>query len=160
MAQLWLIKQQVKANKWRFTTDDDNVLITSFSHVFKDEIKQKKAYHFICKLDKALSRQDAFTEYVNSIKNLEDWAERNKIEYSNLHEVAKLFLQKQLDHHEFTKHYTPLGEVYREYAKNPIGQPIGMMDRGHRIVDVVTDMSHLANEALANLLLSVNNFLQ
>jgi len=158
MAQLWLIKQQVNAKKWRLTTDDDNVLITSFSRIFKEEIKQKKAYHFICRLDKTLSRQDAFTEYVNSIKDLKEWAKRNGFEDFSLYEIAKLFLQIQLNHHSFHRTlHTPLGEIYREYANNPIEHPIGMMDRGHRMIDVATDISHLSNEALANLLVSVND---
>ena len=49
------------------------------------------------------------------------------------------------------------GEVYRDYTNNPIDHPIGMMDRGNCSVDVVTDMSHLENEALAKLLLYVND---
>src|SRR5699024_5920645 len=53
--------------------------------------------------------------------------------------------------------HTPLGEVYRKYAKNPIEHPIGMKDRGLPMIDVVTDMSHLNEEKLASLLLSVND---
>ena len=158
IAHLWLIKQQVKARKWRITTDDDQALITSFSRAFTDEIKQKKAYHFICKVDKTLSRQDAFTEHVKSIQDLEEWAEWRNIKYSTLYEIAKLYLEEQLDTHTFHRTlHTPQGEVYREYAKNPIDHPIGMMDRGKRSLDVVTDMSHLENEALAKLLLNVND---
>lgn len=158
MAQLWLIKNQVKAKKWRITTDDDAILKTAFSRIFKDEINQKKAYHFIIKFDKKLSREDSFKEYLNSIDDLKDWAERNKIDYSTLYEAAKIYLEEQLKHHSFHRTlHTPAGEVYREYDKNPIEHPIGMMDRGSRMIDVVTDMSHLDNEALANLLLGVND---
>src|SRR5699024_5183559 len=63
MARFWLIKQQVKAEKWRITTDDDVVFKTAFSRIFKDEIKRKKAYHFLCRVDKSLSIDDAYTEY-------------------------------------------------------------------------------------------------
>lgn len=59
---------------------------------------------------------------------------------------------------EHTKrNYKPQSELYREYAKNPINHPIGMMDRGKRSVDVVTDISHLNVEELAKLILNVND---
>lgn len=148
----------MNAHNWRFITDDDQSLITSFNRVFTDKIKLKKSYYFICKTDKTLSRKDAFSEYRKSIQHLEEWAEWRKIEHSTLYEVAQLYLEEQLNMHIFhhTLH-TLQGEVYRDYAKNPIHHPIGMMDRGKRSVDVITDMSHLNIRELAKPILNVND---
>lgn len=158
MARFWLIKNQVNAKKWRITTDDDKSFKTAFSRIFMDEIKRKKAYHFLCRVDKNLSLDDAYAEYVSSIIELKDWAEDNKFEYNNLREVARVKLEKELITHKFHETlHTPLGEVYHKYAKNQIDHPMGMKDRGQPKVDVVTDMSHLSEEKLANLILAVND---
>lgn len=70
IAHFWLIKQMVNSKKWRLITDDDASLVTAINRTFTKEIQLKDAYTFICRVNKTLSRKDAFLEFKDSIKDL------------------------------------------------------------------------------------------
>ncbi|MBD3107555.1 insertion element protein [Bacillus sp. AGMB 02131] len=158
MAHLWLIKQMIKSPKWRFITDDDNSLTTSINRIFTEEIKKKYAYLFICRVNKSLSRADAFKEYIQSIRDLREWGKSKGIEEKDVQLLAYYFLEEQLKAHKFHKENSTLyGDTYNCYAKNPIEHPLGMKDRGKRIIDCLTDMTHLPTGIFAQFIDKVND---
>lgn len=166
IAHFWLIKQMVNSEKWRFITDSDASLTTAINRTFKDEVQAKNAYIFICKVNKKLSRKDAFLEFKDSIKDLKKWADAMGITEENLRKLAQFYLDEQLKTHHFHKvNHTADGEIYHSHANNPIEHPLGMKDRGKRSIDCLTDMSHLPRNILAQFIEevsdnSVNSFLQ
>lgn len=166
IAHFWLIKQMVNSKKWRLITDDDASLTTAINRTFADEIKAKDAYTFVCKVNKTLSRKDAFLEFKDSIKVLKKWAEKMGYANETLRQLSLLYLDEQLKTHQFHKvNHTVNGEIYRSHGNNPIEHPLGMKDRGKRNIDCLTDMSHLPSHILAKFIVeisdnSVNSFLQ
>ncbi len=166
VAHLWHIKQMINSPKWRFITDEDNSLITSINRVFNEDIKNKNAYLFICKINKTLSRNDAFQEYVQSIRDLREWGKLKGIDEKDVQVLSFHYLVEQLKNHKFHKlNFTAQGEIYHSHSKNPIEHPLGMKDRGKRIIDCLTDMTHLPTHILAYFINnvndnSVNSFLQ
>ena len=166
IAHYFLIKQLISTNKWRIITDDDFTLFTAINHIFSDEMKRKQAYLFVSKVNKTLSRKDAFLEYQDSLRNLKEWGEKKGLSGLGFHELSLYYLIEQLDTHTFhNTHTAPDGSLYTSYAKNPIEHPIGMKDRGKRAIDCLTDMSHLPTNVLAKFMNevndnSVNGFLQ
>jgi hypothetical protein len=166
MAQMFLIKQMVKAGKWRIVSDDDNALKIAIKKIFADEIEQEKLHYFVNNFDKTLSREDAYSEYIESIKDLREWGELNGFEEQSLYELAVLRMERMLDTHKFYERKTaPNGEIYTVHKPNKIEHPIPTADRGSHYIDVITDTTKLSDEHLAKLIVqandnSVNAFLQ
>jgi hypothetical protein len=99
IAHLWLIKQLVQSPKWRFITDEDNSLKTAINRTFTEEIKNKNAYLFTCKVNKSLSRKEAFLEYIQSIKDLRAWGKKRGLEEADAQSLAYYYLEEQLRTH-------------------------------------------------------------
>lgn len=165
-AHLWLIKQTIQAKKWRFVTDDDASLINSYARVFKEEIKAKDAHHLLCLTDKTITRKQAEIDFFSSIRSLKYWGEKNGYEKISLRTLALYFIEDSLNSHEFHhKKISKNGEIYFEHALNRMKHPVPTSDRGHRELDVLTDISHLTHFQQASLLVNVddnavNQFLQ
>lgn len=158
LAHLWLTKQLLNANKWRFITDEDPSLITAYNRVFNEEIKNNDAYYFLSKTNKSLSRNEAYEEFVEAKKELLEWGKTNNLSFDNLTELAEWYISDILKTHKFHNTLsTPNGEIYNTYAKNPIEHPLATIDRGKRQVDVLTDVSHLKTYQLASLIVKVND---
>lgn len=166
MAQLFLIKQMVKTNKWRIVSDDDATLKSAIRKIFANEINEGNAHYFVNTFDKKLSREDAYTEFFESRKYLNEWAESNGFEGLSEHDKAVQFLIQRLSSHKFFETKTSVdGTSYVVHKSNKIEHPIAMADRGNRYIDVMTDTSQLSGEHLARLIAkvndnSVNSFLQ
>ena len=166
MAQMFLIKLMVKSNKWRIVSDDDNSIKIAVKKIFAEEIKQEKLHYFVNNFDKTLSREDAYSEYVQSINELQEWGEYNGFEDLSLYELAVLYITRILDTHKFfERKVASNGEIYTVHKPNKIEHPIPTADRGSHYIDVITDTSKLNDEDLARLIVqandnSVNAFLQ
>jgi transposase-like protein len=166
MAQMVLIKEMLKTDKWRIVSDDDMVLKSAVKKAFSNEIQQGKLHHFINTFDKTLSREAAFQEFIDSNKYLRNWAEDNFLSEQSDYEVAVEYLKRRLDVHKFYEtRVAPDGTHYTVHKSIKIEHPIAMADRGSRYIDVLTDTSSLSNEHLARLIVkandnSVNAFLQ
>lgn len=166
MAQMFLIKQMIKSGKWRIVSDDDNALKIAIKKIFADEIEYEKLHYFVNNFDKTLSREDAYSEYIESIKDLREWGELNGFEEQSLYELAVLRMERMLDTHKFYERKTaPNGEIYTVHKPNKIEHPIPTADRGSHYIDVITDTTKLSDEHLARLIVqandnSVNAFLQ
>lgn len=158
IAHFWLLKQMVRSSKWRLVADDDASLITAINRTFFGEIFSKDAYVFMCKVNKTLSRKEAFLEYKDSILCLRRWAKNQGIEERDARILSLYFLDEELKSHRFHQvNHTVEGEVYYSHANNPIVHPLGMKDRGKRTVDCLTDMNHLPSHVLAQFVDKVND---
>ncbi|WLR55435.1 insertion element protein [Mesobacillus subterraneus] len=166
MAQMFLIKQMVKTDKWRVVSDDDMVLKSAIKKVFAEEISKGRLHYFVNTFDKTLSREAAFQEYIDANKHLKNWAESNGLKEQSDYEVAIEYLRRRLAVHKFyeTK-VAPDGTPYNVHKSNKIEHPIAMADRGSRYIDVISDTSKVSDEHLARLITrandnAVNAFLQ
>ncbi|MGP7817332.1 hypothetical protein [Niallia sp. 01092] len=121
MAQMFLIKEMVKTEKWRMVSDDDMVLKSAIKKAFSVEIQQGKLHHFINTFDKTLSREAAFQEFIDSNKYLRDWAESNGLSEQSDYEIAVEYLKRRLAVHKFyeTK-IAPDGTHYNVHKSNKI----------------------------------------
>ena len=158
MAHFWLLKNTLSVDRWRFVSDDDGSLKTSISRIFSDKMRTGYAHHFLCLTDKNLTRKQARGEFIESAKELKKWAKNEGLKYDSLNELALWKLQENLAVHKFhNKHIEPNGEIYYTQRKNRLKHPMATSDRGHRLLDVLTDTHHLTDTQLAILLEQVND---
>ncbi|MGM0899206.1 MAG: insertion element protein [Bacillota bacterium] len=158
MAHYWLLRNTLSVNRWRFISDDDGSLKTSVSRIFSNEIRTGHAHHFLCLTDKTLTRKQAKAEFLESARKLKHWAKLNGLSYDSLSELARWQLQDTLAVHKFhDKHIAPNAEIYFTQGKNRLKHPIPTSDRGHRLLDVLTNTGNLTDNQLAVLLEQVND---
>lgn len=158
MAQFWLLKQTLSADKWRFISDDDRSLKKAIASIFKDEIKNGSTHHFLCLTDKTLTRGQAKHHYFSAIQDLIAWGKRRSIGNGNLFFLAHQMIEEDLSFHKFhNQHIAPNGEIYFTQGMNRMKHPIPTSDRGHRYLDVLTDTWSLSDKQLADLLVQVND---
>lgn len=65
MAQLFLIKQMIRTDKWWVTSDDDMTLKSAYKKMFW-EIHEGKLHYFVNTFDNSLSREDAYKEFIET----------------------------------------------------------------------------------------------
>lgn len=148
----------MNARRWRLITDDDLSLKTTISRLFSDEINEKRVHHFLCLTDKEITRKDAKKVFTDAIRFLKFWAKGMGLTYDNVHQLALWYVEDQLKTHKFHERLvTKNGEIYYKQDKNRLEHPIPTSDRGNRLLDVLTDVSHLTDFQLASLLVRVND---
>lgn len=157
IAHYWLIRQMINAEKWRFVSDEDGSLMTALYRVFKDEIRDGRAHHFLCKVDRSKTKQEAYMEYKDGRENLVRWGRSIGETKASLSALAKKQLEVTLRSHKFYEVVTTKGDSYKNWAKNPLEHPLPTVDKGYYTVDCTTDISGYTPEHLAALLLNVNN---
>lgn len=158
-AHLWLIKNQLNVQKWRFITDNDGSLLNSYQRVFRDEILSKDAHQMVCTTDKTLTRSQAKRTFFYSVRTLKAWGALRGYEKSSLRQIALFYIEDELKHgHRFHNQKTSgNGEIYYTHANNPLKHPIPTSDRGQREIDILTDVSHLTDFQQASLILNTND---
>jgi len=166
-AHLWLIKNQLNVQKWRFITDNDDSLINSFQRVFKDEILLKDAHQIVCMTDKTLTRNQAKWTFFYSVRSLKDWGKLRGYEKFSLRQIALFYIEDELKlgHRFHNQQVSENGEIFHTHANNQMKHPIPTSDRGQREIDILTDVSHLTEFQQATLILNandnaINSFLQ
>ena len=164
MAQLWLMKRQLNATKWRFVTDDDNSLITAINRIFTDKIKAN-SHHFVCHTDKSKDLKTTHKEKIDGRKRLQEWGIAKGHDTSSFKKLGYLKLKKKLENHDFHKVINQDGTKHKEWANNPITHPLPTIDKGFYKVDIKTDVSGYNKDHIANMILKVNdnptsNFMQ
>lgn len=157
LAHLWLIKQKLNTDKWRFVSDKDDTIMNGFYRVFNEEIKSGKAHHFLCKTDRSKDLQDAYQEYVQGIEELKNWGLVNGLSDKSIRKIARNKLVSELSSHHFHKVLTDGIRNYKVWAQNPIEHPIPTNDKGFYEVDCTTDLSACGNEHIANMILKVSD---
>ncbi|ANU27662.1 insertion element protein [Planococcus versutus] len=158
LAHFWLLRNMLSVDRWRFISDDDKSTKPAIARVFSEEIRSGHAHHFLCLTDKTLTRKQARAEFIKSARELKEWAKVNGLKYDSLSDIALWQLQDTLKVHKFhQKLVAPNGEIYYRQANNRLKHPIATSDRGHRLLDVLTDTHHLTNIQLAILMEQVND---
>ena len=158
MAHLFHIKNLVKAKQYRFVSDDDASIQKSYLNVFHEEIKSKMAHYFLCVTDKTLTRKQARLEFNKSLVELKKFCKDRGYPDDDLKMTAIWYIEEELRYHAFyNKHATALGELYITRTKNKLKHPQATSDRGKREIDVMTDLTHLADFEFARLLEGVND---
>ncbi|KML00073.1 hypothetical protein VL06_21130 [Rossellomorea marisflavi] len=46
-AHLWLLRQMLQSQKWRFVSDEDETIMNAFYRVFNVEFVSTRAHHFL-----------------------------------------------------------------------------------------------------------------
>ncbi|BAU29324.1 hypothetical protein DFP93_11642 [Aneurinibacillus soli] len=156
IAHFWLMKQMIHTNEWRFVTDEDFSIMTALFRVFAREVRRADAHHFLCKIDRTKSLKDAFTEYQDTIRDLEVWGARKGYSGS-VRKLAFLWLSEFLKHHTFHEEVNVGGNVYRKEASTFMEHPLPSIDQGVRLVDCTTDVSSFDIAHIANMILKVND---
>lgn len=156
VAHLWLIKQMVKSQKWRFVTDHDKSIITAIYRVFADEFSNDEALHFICMVERNKKNKESFREWVESRKELNNWSEMNG--YKNFPLSVKAFskLKEDLITAPLWEYITQNGNTYPKWANKTIKHPMPTQSEGARLIDCTSNISNYDIGHITNLLLKVN----
>ncbi|PRR81182.1 hypothetical protein [Clostridium vincentii] len=100
IAHYWLVKGMLNCKKWNFVSDDeDNSIIDSIMRIFIQSINDKKAHHFVCKLDCNLSKKEACVLYMESSKKL-----KRRVIYNGKNGLSSFNIQKEMIAEELTYH--------------------------------------------------------
>ena len=156
-AQFWLLKQMVNAKEWRFVTDEDSSIMTALYRAYAREISLGEAHHFLCKIDRSKSLQDAFKEHQEGRKDLTAWGMSHGIDDASISKLAYLKLKEIFKIHRFYEEIPIGSKNYRKWAKNPIEHPLPSIDQGWFWVDCTTDLSSYEPKQIANMILNVND---
>lgn len=157
IAHLWHLKQLLNAKEWRFTTDEDNTIITSIMRVFSKEFMLGDAHHFLYKVDRTNTLRKAIKEYADSRAVLRNWAISEDLETKNVYKIAPLMLEKELIKHKFNKEIIKDEKNVKVWANNPVVHPLPFRDTGYFEVDCTTDLSSYEPLQIAKMILKVNN---
>jgi transposase-like protein len=156
-AHFWLLRQRVKAKEWRFITDEDYSIMTSIYRVFSKEIRLYDAHHFLSKIDRHKTKQEAYKEYHEARKDLKLWGVASGVDKESVSTLAYQKIKKQLETHSFYDYVSVNGCAYPKWAKNPIEHPLPKIDQGYRMVDCTTDLSSYERGEIAKMLMNVND---
>jgi transposase-like protein len=165
LAHLWLIKQTLQSQKWRFVSDEDDTVMKAIYRAFNDEILSDEVHHFLCKVDREKELPEAYKEYLTATSKLKTWGELNGFEDLPLKKLASLKIMYELKGQPLYKVLSDGTQNYKVWAKNPIEHPLPPSDKGYFSVDCTTDISSYSDEYVANMLLKVSdrptsNFMQ
>lgn len=156
VAHLWLIRQLVKAEKWRFVTDHDNSIITAIYRTFAEEFSNDDALHFLCMVERKVKNKVSFQEWVNSRNELNDWAEINGFENSPLSTKAYAKLKHELETNPPWEYIRQNGKTYPNWVKNVRKHPLPTQSEGTRWIDCTSNISNYDIEHMTNLFMKVN----
>ena len=154
-AQYWLINKMLNVDNINYVTDEDNSIITALMRAYTDGIKNRTVNIFTCRIDKTLSKRDAFGEYIEAkmiLKEAKDTIYMDK----KLKDVAVLLLAGLLDTDSLYNMVIKDNIEYAERKKMIIPHPYPYKDEGIRYVNCRTDLSHLSNYEIAKMLYKVN----
>ncbi|GMA60319.1 insertion element protein [Alicyclobacillus fastidiosus] len=157
IAHYWLLKQLLSAKEWRFISDEDGSIMYSLYRVFAPEIRRAEAHHFLCKLERGKSSEQAYAEYKEGWKDLRYYARAMGMDLKSPYAAARSLMEAKFHTHSFHEEVVIGGKTYRKKAKRPIRHPLPTRDRGFYEVDCATDLSAYSPDEIAEMVLQVNN---
>lgn len=142
MAHYWLIKDLLKAQNWRFVTDNAS-LMSAMYRVFSEDFRSFSAHHFLCLTDRTKSRKQAYNEYIEANKDLKGWGLANGIDSNSSYTIAYHYLVDLFKRrgHKFHREIILPTHSFLIKDNNPIIHPIASIDKGYAEVDCTTDLS-------------------
>lgn len=120
---MWLIKQMVKSNKWRFVTDNDDTILTSIYLIFADGFRLGEYQHFLCQIDRKKSLQETYEEFKVGRQDLKDWGSFHGHNKASLRTLAYLRLLDILKTHQVHEDVYDGTRSYRKWTKKPLEHP-------------------------------------
>lgn len=165
MAHFWLLHEQLKAKQMYFVTDMDPTIHSALFRVFCEEVKAKKLQVIACQINKGLTLEEANKETLKKRRELDKWAKDWGYGGMKVSEQIAMKLMDDLAYHQFYDMKEIDGAFYKYRGIYPIEHPYPFIDEGERYLTCVTDVSHLDDESLANILArcnlrSIDNFFQ
>lgn len=157
IAHFWLLKDLLKAQEWRFITDDDKSLARAIYRVFGKEIRLGDAHHFLCMVDKTKSRKEAYSEFKEAKTDLLMWGFNSGYDTNSLYSLALHKLTNMLQSHKFHIEILRGASSYNVWANNPIEHPLASIDKGFHKVDCKTDISSYEPNEIAGMVLKVSD---
>lgn len=159
IAHYWMIKDLLKAQNWRFVTDNDSSLMSAIYRVFSEDFKSFSAHHFLCLTDREKSRKQAYQEYIEASKDLKAWGLAMGIDSRSPYTIAYHYLVDLFKNrgHQFHKEITVSTHSFSVKDNNPIIHPLASIDRAFAKVDCTTDLSSLEPEDVARLILNISD---
>lgn len=157
VAHFWLLHEQLNVKDWHFVSDDDGSIKNAIFRVFKKEFKDGYANYFLCKIDTSKSRAQALKEEQESKQVIDLWRTINNSKKPD-YEVGKEILADQLKKenlYQVIKDDKGLEQTVR--LNKMIDHPIASNDSGYKQLGILTDLSNLNPQELADLLINVNN---
>lgn len=155
-AHYWLIKDMINVDTINFVSDEDNSLLNSIMRVYNEDIKLGNVNVFTSRVNKKLSRKDAYKQYQDSVDNLHKWQEFMELKGS-LKDAAISKLEYELSNHNIYDYVSLKGKQYPISSNNPIEHPYPSKDEGIRYVNCVTNLSSLSSLEMAELLFKVDS---
>lgn len=157
IAHFYLIKEMIKSKRWNFVSDEDAVIIDSVMRIFSESIKKKDSHYFLCKIDRNLTKREAYRLCMEARKQVKFWIRDNGREGMALYEAHKEMLSQQLDTHYIYDYVKADGKFYPKRGRNPLNHPAPSIDEGVRYVDCITNLSDKSNDVIADYLVRVNS---
>ena len=157
VAHYWLIKEMINCNKWNFISDEDSSLIDALMRVFTQSIKDKQSHYFLCKLDRSLTKREAYNLFTEAMRELKKWVKDNGKKGLSSFEIQKQMIAEVLDYHSLYDYVVKDGKRYPKWGKNPIEHPLPSIDEGVRYVDCITDLADKSSNEVADYLARVNS---
>lgn len=154
-AHYWLIRKMLNTDSINYVCDEDNSLITSLMRVYVNDIKNGDVNIFTCRVDKTLSKKEAYVQYIMATDRLHEWQDFIDLKGS-LKDTAINKIANDLSNHKFYKYVEYKGKNYPVYSHNPIKHPFPHKDEGIRYVDCLTNLSRLPSLELAEMLYNVD----
>ena len=153
-AQMFLLQQLLKTDKWYFVSDDDMSIKSGILRVFSDEIRNGGSHYFTCQYQKELSLEDAGREFFRIRNELMSYAALKGIKEQGVMEIARTYLEEYFDKNEIYEYYP--GTTIPMKSLGPITSPLSTKSEGTRKINFLTDTTELHNSELANIVARVN----
>ncbi|MFA1821330.1 hypothetical protein ACDX78_14335 [Virgibacillus oceani] len=64
---------------------EDSTIMSEIYRVFSKEVREGNAHHFLCKVDRNKSLQDAYQEFIYGRKDLKYWGELTGEDTKSIH---------------------------------------------------------------------------
>lgn len=154
IAHYWHIKQKVKAEHWRFISDDDGGLIKSLYRVYAKEINDGFAHHFLCQVHK-IALDESHREHSLARRDLLYWGS-DKGHRVISKKLAEEKLANYLQEHDLYEFVEVDGRQYPVKPK-PVAHPLPHRDEGVRLISSTTDLlRNYKPHEIAQIMLRVN----
>lgn len=132
-AHHWLLNNSLNVDNMYLTSDEDASIISVLLRVYKDRIINSNMHIFTCRVDKNLSKKEAFTQYIQHKNNILKW--RNRYNNSEgINDAAIELLSSTIDARGVFKKIIINGKTYTIGTNESIEHPYPYKDEGNIVL--------------------------
>jgi transposase-like protein len=154
-AQYWLINEMLNVDTINYITDEDSSIITALMRAYSGGIRNRQVNVFTCRVDKTLSKRDAYMEYIEA-RDFLKYIKGALYPKKKMKELAVIVLEGMLEVDGLYDLHVKNNIEYAEKREVTILHPYPYKDEGRRYINCCTDLSHLSNHEIAKMLYNVN----